>query len=86
MRKCTSFHKASHKPIMRKRTSYSLAIVRKHTSCMILYRPTCKGNGDNTTAITKSYVGVKPVMRRCTSFISHCVLSFDDNNTQLCKQ
>jgi hypothetical protein len=81
MRKRTSFHKAIHKPIVHEHMSYSLAIVRKHTSFMILYRPTRKGDGDNTTATTTSYVGIKPLMHRRTSFISHCVLLFNDNNT-----
>jgi hypothetical protein len=53
---------------------------------LFLYHPTCNSNGDNATAATTSYVGIKSLMRRRTSFISHCVLSFYDNNTQLCGQ
>ncbi len=44
------------------------------------------GNDDNNPAVTTSYVVNKPLVRMRTSFISHCMLLFDDNNTRLCKQ
>ena len=44
------------------------------------------GNNDNQLATATSYVCVKPLMRRRTSFISHFVLSFDNANTQQCEQ
>jgi hypothetical protein len=37
-------------------------------------------------AAATSYVGVKPLMRRRTSFILHFVLSFDDDSTRQCEQ
>jgi hypothetical protein len=39
-----------------------------------------------TLAAATSYVGVKPLMRKHTSFILHFVLSFDDDNTRQCEQ
>jgi hypothetical protein len=44
------------------------------------------GNNDNQLAAATSYVGVKPLMRRHTSFILHFVLSFDDDNKRQCEQ
>ncbi len=44
------------------------------------------GNNDNNTAVTTSYVVNKPLVRMRTSFILHCMLLFDDDNTRLCKQ
>ncbi len=69
--------------IMRKHISQSCAsalklfvvIVRKHTSCIVLYQPKCDCDGDSTKAATTSYVGIKSLMRRRTSFILYCVLS-----------
>ncbi len=76
--------------IMRKHTSFHLLFISQlctsAQAILFLHRPTRKGNGNNTMATTTSYVGVKPLMRRCTSFILHCVLSFNNNNTQLCWQ
>ena len=43
-------------------------------------------NNNNKLAAATSYVGVKPLMRRRTIFISYFVLSFDDDNTRQCKQ
>jgi hypothetical protein len=40
----------------------------------------------STLAAATSYVGVKPLMRKHTSFISHFVLLFNDNNTRQCEQ
>jgi hypothetical protein len=37
-------------------------------------------------AAATSYVGVKPLMRRRTSFNLHFVLLFEDDNTQQCEQ
>jgi hypothetical protein len=37
-------------------------------------------------AAATSYVGIKPLMRRRTSFILHFVLSFDDDNTRQSEQ
>ncbi len=69
--------------IMHKRISLSCArtlklfvvIARKHTSFIVLYPPTRDCDSDSTKAATTSYVGVKSLMRRRTSFISYCVLS-----------
>ena len=44
------------------------------------------GNNNNQLAAATSHVGVKPLMCRRTSFISHFVLSFDDNNKQQFEQ
>ncbi len=44
------------------------------------------GNNDNNTAVTTSHVVNKSLVHMHTSFISHCMLLFEDNNTQLCKQ
>ena len=44
------------------------------------------GNNDNQLAAATSYVGVKPLMRGRTRFISHLVLLFDDDNTRQCEQ
>ena len=44
------------------------------------------GNNDNQLAVATSYVGIKPLMRRRTSFILHFVLSFDEDDTQQCEQ
>jgi hypothetical protein len=44
------------------------------------------GKDDNNTAVTTSYVVNKPLMRMRTSFILHCMLLFDVDNTQLCEQ
>jgi hypothetical protein len=44
------------------------------------------GNNDNQLAAATSYVSVKPLMRRRTSFNSHFVLSFDNDNTRQFKQ
>jgi hypothetical protein len=63
--------------------SHSCASTR---ALLFLYCPTHEGDGNNTTAATTSYVGVKSLMPRRTSLILHCVLLFDDNNTQLCGQ
>jgi hypothetical protein len=44
------------------------------------------GDHDNNTAVTTSYVVNKPLVRMRTSFILHCMLLFDDDNTRLCEQ
>ena len=53
---------------------FDVDFMHKCTSFVIVYRPTRDSDGDETAAATTSYVGVKPLMCRRTSFLSHCVL------------
>ena len=68
MRKCISQSGASTLKLF-------VVIACKHTSFIVLYRLKRDCDGDSTKAATTSYVGVKSLMRRRTSFILYCVLS-----------
>ena len=54
----------------------------ERTSFVILYRPMRDGKNSGSDNI---YVGVKPLMCRRMSFLSHCVL-LSMSTTQLCEQ